>query len=132
MVFKSTFHGLLSLVGGKLFLGAKIAVLTGHVADMYGRSKALDANQICIVAVWTESAARGQAFIDAIGQALKEYFVFGLGDIDGEPTVAPQLVHQYFLRTALRTPVTAINNLKHAFVRSSVPSKVDELITGVR
>jgi hypothetical protein len=59
--------------------------------------------------------------------------VFSLGDID-EPTVAPQLVHEHFLRTALLstscTPVTAPNTLKHAFVRSSVPDKADELTTG--
>jgi hypothetical protein len=56
-----------------------------------------------------------------------------LGDID-EPTVAPQLAYQHFLRTALLstscTPVTVTNNLKHAFVRSSVRDKVDEPTTG--
>jgi hypothetical protein len=33
VVFKPTFHGLLSLVGGKLFLRAKIAVLARHATS---------------------------------------------------------------------------------------------------
>jgi hypothetical protein len=71
VVFKPTFHRLLSLVKEKLFAGAKIAVLMqsrhgitlrsvelGYVGKEPG---CLNANHW-----WTESATLARAFIDAI------------------------------------------------------------------